>query len=68
MIGFLYHIKKRNLTVKDSQVMLLGAGGAARAIVTAMVKEKASKITIVNRTLENANKLAEFAKKNWRQC
>ena len=43
--------------------MLLGAGGAARAIVTAMVKEKASKITIVNRTMENANKLAEFAKK-----
>ena len=46
--------------------MLLGAGGAARAIITAMVKEKARKITIVNRTLENANKLAEFAKKNWR--
>ena len=43
--------------------MLLGAGGAARAIVTAMVKVKASKITIVNRTMENANKLAEFAKK-----
>ena len=63
MIGFLDPIKKRNLTVKDSQVMLLGAGGAARAIVTAMVKEKASKITIANRTLENANKLAEFTKK-----
>ena len=63
MIGFLDPIKKRNLTIKDSQVMLLGAGGAARAIVTAMVKEKAHKITIVNRTLENANKLAEFARK-----
>ena len=63
MIGFLDPIKKRNLTIKGSQVMLLGAGGAARAIMTAMVKEKASKITIVNRTIENANKLAEFAKK-----
>jgi len=63
MIGFLDPIKKKNLIIKDSQVLLLGAGGAARAIVTAMVKEKASKITIVNRTLENANKLAEFAKK-----
>ena len=64
MIGFLDPIKKKNLIIKDSQVLLLGAGGAARAIVTAMVKEKAGKITIVNRTLENANKLAEFAKKN----
>ena len=63
MIGFLDPIKKRNLTIKDSQVILLGAGGAARAIVTAMVKEKASKITIVNRTMENAIKLAEFAEK-----
>ena len=63
MIGFLDPIKKRNLTIKGSQVMLLGAGGAARAIMTAMVKEKASKITIVNRTMENAHKLAEFAKK-----
>ena len=63
MIGFLDPIKKRNLIIKDSQVMLLGAGGAARAIITAMVKEKARKITIVNRTLENANKLSEFAKK-----
>ena len=62
MIGFLDPIKKKNLTIKDSQVLLLGAGGAARAIVTAMVKEKASKITIVNRTRENANKLVEFAK------
>ena len=63
MIGFLDPIKKKNLMIKDSRVLLLGAGGAARAIVTAMVKEKAGKITIVNRTLENANKLAEFAKK-----
>ena len=64
MIGFLDPIKKKNLAIKDSQVLLLGAGGAARAIVTAMVKEKAGKITIVNRTLENANRLAEFAKKS----
>ena len=63
MTGFLDPIKKRNLTIKDSQVILLGAGGAARAIVAAMVKEKAGKITIVNRTMENATKLAEFAKK-----
>ena len=44
--------------------MLLGAGGAARAIITAMVKEKAGKITIVNRTMENATKLAELLKKS----
>ena len=62
MIGFLDPIKKRNLTMKNANVMLVGAGGAARAIITAMVKEKASKITIVNRTMENSYQLAVFAK------
>jgi len=63
MIGFLDPIKKKNLAIEGSQVLLLGAGGAARAIITAMVKEKAEKITIVNRTQENAKELTEFAKK-----
>lgn len=63
MIGFLDPIKKKNLAIEGSQVLLLGAGGAARAIVTAMVKEKAGKITIANRTQENAKELTEFAKK-----
>ena len=63
MIGFLDPIKKKNLTIEGSRVLLLGAGGAARAIITAMIKEKAGKITIVNRTMKNAIELAEFAKK-----
>lgn len=60
--GFLDPIKKRNLTIKDSEVLLLGAGGAARAIIAGVVKEKASKITIANRTLKNATELVEFTK------
>jgi len=63
MVGFLDPIKRKNLTIKDSDVLLLGAGGAARAIIVGMIKEKARKITIANRTLANANELAGFAKK-----
>ena len=43
--------------------MLVGAGGAARAIVAAFAKEKAHKITIANRTKERAEELVEFANK-----
>jgi shikimate dehydrogenase len=43
-------------------VLLLGAGGAARAIIAGVVKEKANKITIANRTLRNATELVEFTK------
>ena len=63
MDGFLDPIRKRNLPIKDSTVLLLGAGGAARAIVAGFAKEKAKKITIANRTLHNANSLAQFAHK-----
>lgn len=63
MDGFLEPIKKRKLSVKGSSVLLLGAGGAARAIVVAFAKEKAKKITIANRTKQAATELVEFAQK-----
>ena len=63
MDGFLDPFKKKNLKIKDARVLLIGAGGAARAIVAGFAKEKASHITIANRTPENASNLSEFAKK-----
>ena len=42
---------------------MLGAGGAARAIVAGIATERAKSITIANRTLEKARNLSEFAKK-----
>ncbi|MBA4454871.1 MAG: shikimate dehydrogenase [Nitrosopumilaceae archaeon] len=63
MDGFLDPFKKKNLTIKNSKVLLLGAGGAARAIVAGFAKENAKHITIANRTLEKANNLAQFANK-----
>ncbi|MEK6809289.1 MAG: shikimate dehydrogenase, partial [Nanoarchaeota archaeon] len=44
--------------IKGKKVLLLGAGGAARAIVYGLQKEEA-KVTISNRTPEKAKRLAE---------
>jgi len=63
MDGFLDPFKKKKLDMMNKKVLLLGAGGAARAIVAGFAKEKAKSITIANRTLENAKKLAEFSEK-----
>ena len=63
MEGFLDPIKKRNIKIENSHVLLLGAGGAARAIVAAFGKEKCDQITIANRTLEKAHELSVFTKK-----
>jgi len=54
MDGFLEPFKKKGLEIKNSKILLLGAGGAARAIVAGFAKEKAKSITIANRTIENA--------------
>jgi len=63
MDGFLEPFKKKELKIANTKVLLIGAGGAARAIVAGFAKEKAKSITIANRTLDNANKLSEFAEK-----
>ena len=63
MDGFLEPIKRRNIAIKNEDVLLLGAGGAARAIVAGFAKEGAHKITIANRTKEKGQELAKFAAK-----
>lgn len=59
--GFLDPIKKRNIDSKDADVLLIGAGGAARAIIVGFSKEKVRKITIANRTRQRAEELVKFS-------
>jgi shikimate dehydrogenase len=63
MDGFLDPFKKKKIDIINKKILLLGAGGAARAIVAGFAKEKAKSITIANRTLENAEKIVEFSEK-----
>ena len=62
MDGFLEPIKRKEISIKNSKILLLGAGGASRAIVAGFQKEGAKEIVIINRTKENGDKLAEFSK------
>ncbi len=57
--GALMAIKKRGFDLKDRVVVIVGAGGAAKAIAYYIALEKPNKITILNRTPENAAKLAK---------
>lgn len=60
--GFLDPIRRRKIDCKGAEVLLVGAGGAARAIVAAFAKEGASKITVTNRTRQKAENIIAFAK------
>ncbi|SFS69538.1 shikimate dehydrogenase [Marininema halotolerans] len=46
------------LTLAGQHIVLLGAGGAARAVGTALAKAGAAQITIANRTMDKAEALA----------
>jgi shikimate dehydrogenase len=45
--------------LRDLRVMILGAGGAARAIAMQCAKENSERLVIANRTLERGKKLAD---------
>jgi len=51
--------KEKHFEPKGKRAVILGAGGAARAVSFALVQKKISSLTIVNRTLERANALAD---------
>jgi shikimate dehydrogenase len=52
------------MEVKGKNVVILGAGGAARGIISALLNESPASLTIANRTVEKAEGLAtDFAEK-----
>ncbi|MBE7557063.1 MAG: shikimate dehydrogenase [Anaerolineales bacterium] len=51
-IGFLNSLKEANCDPQGMRVAVLGAGGAARAVVFALARAGADSITVLNRTAE----------------
>ena len=56
--GFIMHMKNLGYSFYGKDVVILGAGGAARAIGIYIAKEGAASIRIVNRTFHKADILA----------
>ncbi len=58
-VGFYQSLKRNQVEIEGKKVLVAGAGGAARAVVFALVKYGAGEITIANRTISKANSLKE---------
>ena len=60
--GFLKNLEETETTwdPSNAKVLILGAGGASRAVISALLNSGVSKIVITNRTLERANELKEY--------
>ena len=60
--GFLKNLEENEPTWDSSnaKVLIIGAGGASRAVISALLNSGVSKIVITNRTHERANELKEY--------
>lgn len=59
MPGLLRAMKKDGVSVEGENIILLGAGGVARAVAMLLADNGASKIYILNRTVDKAQKIAD---------
>jgi shikimate dehydrogenase len=57
--GFIISLQKEKVLVKDKSILILGAGGAAKAIVYGILKEGGN-IYIFNRTISKAYKIRDY--------
>ena len=57
--GFTQNLLTGGYKPKDGTALILGAGGAARAVVVALIDMGLTDIRIANRTIERAHKLAQ---------
>ena len=60
VIGILRALESAGVEVRGAEVLLVGAGGAARAVVVAMRQADAARVVIANRTPERAAALASL--------
>jgi shikimate dehydrogenase len=58
--GFLRALRERKVEVKGKRVVLLGAGGAARAIAVELALAGAAELVVVNRSQARGEELAEL--------
>jgi shikimate dehydrogenase len=60
--GFIEPLRKRQVDFRGMHVLLLGSGGAARAVVIALAEEEngIDKLVIANRDTQRANELASL--------
>lgn len=62
-IGFVQHLETLGWNLKGKHVVLLGAGGAARGILFALIAQQPGSVVVVNRSAGRAEALVKLGQK-----
>lgn len=57
LLGFAYSLRQSGVQVEGGEFVILGAGGSAQAVGAVLAEGEAKRISIVNRSADNAEKL-----------
>jgi shikimate dehydrogenase len=58
-IGFLASLREKGVSLQGRKVLLIGAGGAARAVAFVVALQEVARLTVLNRTPQKARRLAQ---------
>jgi shikimate dehydrogenase len=64
-IGCVRDLKNNHVTLANKNILVIGAGGAARGILGEIIREKPQHIYIYNRTIKNAEQLIHDFEKHF---
>jgi shikimate dehydrogenase len=53
-LGFIRALRNKNVDINEKSAVILGAGGAARAVACSLIRNGIGKLRVFNRTLERA--------------
>lgn len=60
--GFCMSLDKAGIEIKNSRILIIGAGGVVRPVLLRLIDRKPKSVTVVNRTMSKAASLAEDIK------
>jgi shikimate dehydrogenase len=63
-LGLVQDLLRNNVALKNSNILILGAGGAAKGVILSLLEQQPNSITIANRTVSKAEKLCQQFQSN----
>ncbi len=63
--GLLNDLKENNIPVKDSKILLIGAGGVVRTILDSLIHQSPHSISIINRSIDKIESIIKLWEKDF---